>query len=227
MTLTAFIQPSSSAPPAAPTAPRSRASPQLDSKRPLAGDAARRRGRRRARRRPARSTTGAHVADPFRPTAEVVALLRLRAAALEPAGEGDARRWGRWRLRRRCAPREAFPSSSASGGGRRSPDAGRRRVPRLAGVDGALDRLHRLGLDVPGDPRDGRDDAAAARRRRALRDRGRGAARGPRRPARRRGRAPDARAAAAARCSSACCCRAPTPSSASPSRRCRPASRRC
>ena len=43
-------------------------------------------------------TTGTHVADPFRRTAELVALLRLHAAALEPSGEGDARRWARWRL---------------------------------------------------------------------------------------------------------------------------------
>ena len=70
---------------------------QLDSKRPLVGDilVAERDGEIAAA---FSLTSGAHGADPFRPTAELVALLRLHAAALEPAGEGDARRWGRWRL---------------------------------------------------------------------------------------------------------------------------------
>jgi len=70
---------------------------QLDSKRPLTGEVlvAERDGELAAA---FSLTTGAHAADPFRPTAELVALLRLHAAALEPAGEGDARRWGRWRL---------------------------------------------------------------------------------------------------------------------------------
>jgi hypothetical protein len=70
---------------------------QLDSKRPLTGEVlvAERDGELSAA---LSLTTGAHVADPFRPTAELVALLRLHAGALEPAGEGDARRWGRWRL---------------------------------------------------------------------------------------------------------------------------------
>jgi hypothetical protein len=69
---------------------------QLDSKRPLTGDilVAERDGELAAA---FSLSTGAHAADPFRPTAELVALLRLHAAALEPGGEGDARRWGRWR----------------------------------------------------------------------------------------------------------------------------------
>ena len=46
----------------------------------------------------------------------------------------------------------------------------RMRAQRAAG-DGAA--LHRVGLDLPGDPRDGRDDAAARRGRRALPARGR------------------------------------------------------
>jgi hypothetical protein len=70
---------------------------ELDSKRPLTGEVlvAERDGELAAA---VSLTTGAHVADPFRPTAELVALLRLHAAAFEPAGEGDGRRWGRWRL---------------------------------------------------------------------------------------------------------------------------------
>src|SRR3954453_21309358 len=69
----------------------------LDSKRPLAGalPVAENDGELAAA---LSLSTGTHVADPFRPTAELVAMLRLHAAALEPAGEGDARRWGRWRL---------------------------------------------------------------------------------------------------------------------------------
>jgi hypothetical protein len=42
--------------------------------------------------------SGAHVADPFVPSAELVALLRLHAAALEPSEQGEARRWLRWRV---------------------------------------------------------------------------------------------------------------------------------
>src|SRR5919198_390448 len=66
---------------------------ELDSKRPLTGEVlvAERDGELAAA---VSLTTGAHVADPFRPTAELVALLRLHAAAFEPAGEGDGRRWG-------------------------------------------------------------------------------------------------------------------------------------
>jgi hypothetical protein len=69
----------------------------LDSKRPLTGDVlvAESDGELAAA---ISLSSGAHVADPFRPTAELVALLRMQAAALEPAGEGDARRWGRWRV---------------------------------------------------------------------------------------------------------------------------------
>jgi hypothetical protein len=70
---------------------------QLDSQRPLSGEVlvAERDGELAAA---LSLTTGVHVADPFLPTAALVALLRLHAAALEPAGEGDASRWGRWRL---------------------------------------------------------------------------------------------------------------------------------
>jgi len=70
---------------------------ELDSKRPLTGEVflAERDGVLGAA---LSLTTGAYAADPFRPTAELVALLRLHAAALEPAGEGDARWWARWRL---------------------------------------------------------------------------------------------------------------------------------
>ena len=69
----------------------------LDSKRPLTGEVlvAESDGALAAA---VSLTTGSHVADPFRPTAELVALLRMQAAALEPHGEGDARRWGRWRV---------------------------------------------------------------------------------------------------------------------------------
>jgi hypothetical protein len=69
----------------------------LDSKRPLTGDVliAERDGELVAA---LSLSSGVHVADPFRPTAELVALLRMHAAALEPYGEGDARRWGRWRF---------------------------------------------------------------------------------------------------------------------------------
>ena len=55
----------------------------------------------------------------------------------------------------------------------------------MEGLDGAVDRLHRLGLDVPRDRADGRDDPAAAGRGRAL-HRGRAdPAADPRVPARR------------------------------------------
>jgi hypothetical protein len=69
----------------------------LDSKRPLTGDVlvAESDGELAAA---ISLSSGTHVADPFRPTAELVALLRMHAAALEPSGEGDARRWGRWRF---------------------------------------------------------------------------------------------------------------------------------
>jgi len=71
---------------------------ELDSKRPVTGEVlvAERDGELAAA---FSMTTGAHVADPFRPTADLVALLRLHAAALEPAGQpvGGAR-WGRWRV---------------------------------------------------------------------------------------------------------------------------------
>jgi hypothetical protein len=69
----------------------------LDSKRPLAGSVlvAERDGELAAA---FSLETGGHVADPFAPTAELVALLRLHAAALEPSGQGEARRWLRWRL---------------------------------------------------------------------------------------------------------------------------------
>jgi hypothetical protein len=68
---------------------------ELDSKRPVTGDVlvAERDGELAAAYS---MTTGAHVADPFRPTAELVALLRLHAAALEP--RVGVARWGRWRL---------------------------------------------------------------------------------------------------------------------------------
>jgi hypothetical protein len=68
---------------------------QLDSKRPVTGEVivAERDGELAAA---FSMTTGAHVADPFRPTAELVALLRLHAAALEP--RVGVARWGRWRL---------------------------------------------------------------------------------------------------------------------------------
>src|ERR671930_2657814 len=57
---------------------------ELDSRRPLTGEVlvAERDGELAAA---VSLTTGAHVADPFRPTAELVALLRLHAAAFEPA----------------------------------------------------------------------------------------------------------------------------------------------
>jgi hypothetical protein len=42
--------------------------------------------------------SGAHVADPFVPSADLVALLRMQAAALEPSERHEARRWLRWRL---------------------------------------------------------------------------------------------------------------------------------
>jgi hypothetical protein len=69
----------------------------LDSKRPLAGSVlvAERDGVLAAA---LALETGAHVADPFAPTAELVALLRLQAAALEPSDKAEARRWHRWRL---------------------------------------------------------------------------------------------------------------------------------
>jgi hypothetical protein len=69
----------------------------LDSKRPLTGEVlvAESDGQLAAA---LSLSTSNHVADPFRPTAELVALLRLHAATLEPSGEGDARRWARWRF---------------------------------------------------------------------------------------------------------------------------------
>ena len=69
----------------------------LDSKRPLAGPVlvAERDGELVAALSP---ETGAHIADPFAPTAELVTLLRTAAAALEPGEQREARRWLRWRL---------------------------------------------------------------------------------------------------------------------------------
>jgi hypothetical protein len=42
--------------------------------------------------------SGAHVADPFVPSADLVALLRMHAAALAPSQRHEARRGLRWRL---------------------------------------------------------------------------------------------------------------------------------
>ena len=187
---TTFIQPSRSGPPAAPTASRCRASPQLDSKRPLVGDilVAERDGEIAAA---FSLTSGAHVADPFRPTAELVALLRTaRPPRSSPPARAMHAGGAAGGCRRRCAPREAFPLLlRLTDGGRRSPDAGRRsrssgrpagrsgrhRPPAghsewplggaLAGVGGPRHRLRGLGLDLPRHPRRGRDDAADARRR--------------------------------------------------------------
>ena len=186
------------------------------------------------------SSTGEAIADPFLPTADVVALLELRAAgaralaraARTPAAAAPpaACAWAatppipgsRERTHHRPTHDRTGRRSLPQGAGRRSfPGAG------LADLDGAVDRLHRLGVDVPRDPDPRRDDPAAARRRRALRARRRRDGRGARGQARRRGGQADPRAARAARASSGCCCRAPTPSSRSPSRRCRRASPRC
>ena len=69
--------------------------------------------------------TGERVADPFRRTADVVDLLAYRARRLTDLVTAIAR-----------------PPPGPSSG------AGRRRTP-LEDLDGAVDRLHRLGLDVP------------------------------------------------------------------------------
>jgi hypothetical protein len=69
----------------------------LDSKRPLSGTllVAERDGELAAA---LSLESGAHVADPFVPSAELVALLRLQAAALEPGARAEVRKWARWRL---------------------------------------------------------------------------------------------------------------------------------
>jgi hypothetical protein len=69
----------------------------LDSKRPLTGAVlvAERDGALAAA---LAMGSGAHVADPFVPSADLVALLRMHAAALEPSERHEARRWLRWRL---------------------------------------------------------------------------------------------------------------------------------
>jgi hypothetical protein len=69
----------------------------LDSKRPLGGTVlvAERDGELAAA---VSLESGAHVADPFVPSAELVSLLRLHAAALAPSERAEASRWARWRL---------------------------------------------------------------------------------------------------------------------------------
>ena len=84
--------------------------------------------------------TGERVADPFRRTADVVDLLAYRARGLRTVS----------------GLRGLRPASP--------PPAGRRPLP--PGRSGRpVDRLHRLGLDVPRDRAHGRDDPAAARAR--------------------------------------------------------------
>ena len=186
------------------------------------------------------SSTGEAIADPFLPTADVLALLQLRAAgASAPAGAAAspavAAPAAAARTRAAAPPtgprdRTHHPPTQDPAGRRSLPQgAGRRSFSRagLAGLDGALDRLHRLGVDLPGDPDRRRDDPAVARRRRALRDRRPRDGRRARAAARLRGRAGRPAPSSPARRSSGCCCPAPTRSSPSPSRRCRRASPRC
>ena len=110
-----------------------------------------------------------------------------------------------------CTPAPSSPLAVPGGRGLASPRACARRRRRelhpppppparrlrragrpagVAGLDRPLDRLRGLGLDLPGDPRHGRDRPAVPQRRRALRFAGARHARVPRRAPRRRGAAP-------------------------------------
>ena len=137
---TSLLQ-SSSAPPVAPTGPRCAASPSST-----------------PRASPPATLLVAEADD------EVVAALsrRHRRARRRPVPPHRATSSTCCAYRARRLPDLVSARSEASA--RAAPRrAGGGRTP-LEGLDGAVDRLHRLGLDVPGHRADGRDDPAAARR---------------------------------------------------------------
>ena len=204
---------SSSAPPAAPTGTPSSASPRWTPPTVPAGDAAGGRGRRRARRRDRdRDRRGdRRPLPPHRRRDRAPRAPRRRRE--RPRGRRTARRAARAPARAARQDRVTKAPSPHPRPRRPAPPRGAGRRSVVAGLDGPVDRLHRLGLDVPGDPGRRRDDPAAARRRRPLRDRRRRADRGARRCGAASPPCGPTRAQLRRRgCSSACCSRAPTPS---------------
>ena len=206
-------------------APRRASTPAGPSPRPLLvaeRDGRHPRGARRPTDRHARSPTPSPRPPTWSPSSACTPPTRQRsprAPGHPPARRGERPPASRARARvdHRRAPdarqRRSYPQSVPSSGD--------------AGVGGARRHLPDLGLDLPGDPADGRDRPAGARRRRALRARGRRDARVPAADAAERS-AVAARAARLVRWSSARCWpRAATGSSRSPSGTSRPGSPRC
>ena len=180
------------------------------------------------------SSTGEAIADPFLPTADVVALLELRAAgasaparaaASPPRGSGLRPRAARPGPRER---RHHRPTHDPAGRRRLPQGAGRRSFRRPAGRSG-----RRCGSSTSSGARPTWRSGSSSRRCRRCSA-----------PARASGSpapcwSPCSRCSAAsrpcgrpapsspARRSSGCCCPAPTRSSPSPSRRCPRASPRC